>query len=99
MNIAFTRNARIRFEAERRRQGASDLGIQVGFLYGCGGAGFRVVFTASPQGSHVVEVDGVQIALDAESRERLDGTIIDWEESPEPGFVLRHPDAALVEFC
>jgi hypothetical protein len=25
--------------------------------------------------------------------------VIDWEEAPERGFVLRHPDAALVEFC
>lgn|SRR5512143_593963 len=99
MNIAFSAKGRALFEEERRRQGASDLGIQVGFLYGCGGAGFRVVFTPSPQGSHLVEVDGVRIALDAESRARLDGTIIDWEAGSEPGFVLRHPDAALVEFC
>jgi Fe-S cluster assembly iron-binding protein IscA len=99
MNIVFTRNARALFEDERRRRGSSDLGIQIGFVYGCGGAGFRVVFRADPQGSHVVDVEGVRIALDAESRERLDGMIIDSEERPEPGFVLRHPDAALVEFC
>lgn len=72
MNIAFTAKGRALFEDECRRQGAPDLGIQVGFLYGCGGAGFRVVFTPSPQGSHLVEVDGVRIALDAESRARLD---------------------------
>ena len=27
------------FEEERRRQGKPDLGIQISFLYGCGGAG------------------------------------------------------------
>jgi Fe-S cluster assembly iron-binding protein IscA len=99
MNIAFTRNARALFEDERRRQGSSVLGIQIGFVYGCGGAGFRAVFRTDPQGSHAVDVDGVRIALDAESRAQLDGMIIDWEEGPEPGFVLRHPDAVLVEFC
>ena len=40
-----------------------------------------------------------RLALDAESAERLDGAAIDWEAGPEVGFVLRHPDAALVEFC
>ena len=99
MNISFTKQARAVFEDERRRQGAPDLGIQVGFVYGCGGAGFRVVFTVDPQGSHVVHVDGVRVALDAESRDRLEGMVIDWDAGPEPGFVLRHPDAALVEFC
>jgi Fe-S cluster assembly iron-binding protein IscA len=99
MSIAITGRARVSFEEERLRQGEPDLGIQIGFLYGCGGAGFRVVFTADPQGSDVIDVDGVRIALDAESRDRLQGAIIDWEDSPEPGFVLRHPDAALVDFC
>jgi Fe-S cluster assembly iron-binding protein IscA len=99
MSIAITGRARLSFEEERRRQRKPDLGIQICFLYGCGGAGFRVVFTADPQGSHVIDSDRVRIALDAESRERLDGAVIDWEDGPEPGFILRHPDAALVDFC
>ncbi len=82
-----------------RRAGRPALGIQVGFVYGCGGAGFRVVFTEDPQGPVRLDVNGIPMALDGESHERLDGAVIDWEESPEPGFVLRHPDAALVEFC
>lgn len=84
---------------ELRAAGTPDLGIQIGFVYGCGGAGFRVVFTEDPQGASRVDIDGVPIALDAESRERLQGAVIDWEAAPEEGFVLRHPDAALVEFC
>jgi len=99
MNVTITERARASFEAERRRQGKSDLGIQIGFLYGCGGAGFRVVFTEEPQGPHVINADGVRIALDAEAHERLQGAVIDWEEGQEAGFVLQHPDAALVEFC
>jgi Fe-S cluster assembly iron-binding protein IscA len=89
--------ARIRFEEERRRSGVPGLGIQIAFLYGCGGAGFRIAFTADPHGPHSTDVDGVGIAADAESAERLDGAVIDWE--PLGGFVLRHPDASLVEFC
>lgn len=96
--VQMSARARREFEA-LRAAGAPDLGIQIGFVYGCGGAGFRVVFTEKPQGPFVCDADGVSIALDAESRERLQGAVIDWEVSPEQGFVLRHPDAALVEFC
>ena len=99
MNIGFTDRARVAFANERQRQGAPDLGVQIGFLYGCGGAGFRVVFTTNPEGSRVVDADGVRIAVDAESFARLDGALIDWEAGPAGGFLLRHPDAALVEFC
>jgi Fe-S cluster assembly iron-binding protein IscA len=96
--ISMSAKARREFE-ELRRGGKPHLGIQVGFMYGCGGAGFRVVFTEEPAGVSRLEIEGIPIALDAESRERLRGAVIDWEETPERGFVLRHPDAALVEFC
>ena len=99
MAIAFSDRGRVKFEEERQRQDAPDLGVQIGFLYGCGGAGFRVVFTTNPEGSRVVDAGGVRIAMDAESFARLDGALIDWEEGPAAGFLLRHPDAALVEFC
>lgn len=96
--VGMSAQARQKFE-ELRAAGAPGLGIQIGFVYGCGGAGFRVVFTEDPQGASRLDLDGVSIALDAESRARLRGAVIDWEASPEEGFVLRHPDAALVEFC
>lgn len=99
MSIAITQRARASFETERHRQSQPDLGIQINFLYGCGGAGFRVVFTEEPQGPHVINADGIRIALDAEAHERLQGAVIDWEDGQTAGFVLRHPDAALVEFC
>ena len=99
MGIGMTERARALFDEERRRDGAPELGIQIAFLYGCGGAGFRVAFTPDPQGSRIFQVDGVRIAVDAESLARLDGAVIDWEAGPDSGFVLRHPDAALVEFC
>jgi Fe-S cluster assembly iron-binding protein IscA len=98
--ITISPQARVKFEEERRRQGKPDLGIQVSFLYGCGGAGFRVTFTDGPHDFQALEeVDGVRIFLDAQSRDALEGAVIDWEEEAQGGFVLRHPDAALVEFC
>ena len=47
----------------------------------------------------VEEVGGIRIFLDAQSRDTLQGAVIDWEEGPQGGFVLRHPEAALVDFC
>ena len=100
MSIKITRQARDKFEEERRRQGKPALGIQIGFLYGCGGAGFRATFTDDPHAFDAVEeVDGIRIFLDAQSRDTLQGATIDWEEGPQGGFLLRHPEAALVDFC
>jgi len=100
MAITITGRARMMFEEERRRQRKADLGIQIGFLYGCGGVGFRVTFTDDPHDFEFVEeVDGVRIYLDAPSRDVLQGAAIDWEEGGQGGFVLRHPEAALVAFC
>ena len=88
------------FEQERRRLGKPDLGIQISFLYGCGGAGFRVTFTDEPHDFEALEeADGLRIFLDAQSRDTLGGAVIDHEHGPQGGFVLRHPDAALVDFC
>jgi Fe-S cluster assembly iron-binding protein IscA len=100
MTIRITGQARAMFEEERRRQGKPDLGIQISFLYGFGGAGFRVTFTDDPhEGQTVEDVEGIRIFLDAQSRDTLQGAAIDWEEGCQGGFVLRHPEAALVNFC
>jgi Fe-S cluster assembly iron-binding protein IscA len=100
MSIGITRPAQEKFSDERRRQEKPDLGIQIGFLYGCGGTGFRVTFTDDPHAFDVVEeVSGIRIFLDAQSRDTLQGAVIDWEEGPQGGFVLRHPEASLVDFC
>lgn len=100
MGMGLSERARAIFEAERKRQGKPKLGIQIGFLYGCGGAGFRVIFTDEPRGFETVEeVDGIRIYLDAQSRDTLQGAVIDWEEGSQGGFVLRHPEAVLVDFC
>src|SRR5512135_3740687 len=98
--ITMSGRALAMFEEERRRREKPDLGIQISFLYGCGGAGFRVTFTDDPHDFGTVEeVDGVRIYLDAQSRDTLQGAAIDWEEGCQGGFVLRHPEAALVYFC
>ncbi len=100
MPITITGQARAMFEEERGRQRKPGLGIQIGFLYGCGGAGFRVTFTDDPHDfATMEEVEGIRIYLDAQSRDTLHGAAIDWEGGCQGGFVLRHPEAALVEFC
>lgn len=98
--ITVTESARKAFEQERARQGRPNLGIRIGFVYGCGGAGFRVAFTDDLADSPVIlEEAGIRIGLDAQSRDTLQGAVVDWEAGPERGFLLRHPDAALVDFC
>lgn len=98
--IEITERARQQFSIERQRLGKPRLGIQISFLYGCGGAGFRVTFTDAPHPfESVVEADGIPVYLDAQSREALAGAVFEWEDGPGAGFVLRHPDAALVDFC
>lgn len=98
--ITVTDIAREKFEQERNRQGRPNLGIRISFVYGCGGAGFRVAFTDDLANSpFVLEQAGIRIGLDAQSRDALQGAIVDWEAGPERGFLLRHPDAALVDFC
>ena len=95
--IELTALARQKFQ--ELQNGNQAFGIQVGFVYGCGGAGFRVIFTEDPEGPARENVAGIPIAMDADSRDRLGDAVIDWEAGPGGGFILRHPDAALVEFC
>jgi Fe-S cluster assembly iron-binding protein IscA len=98
--IAVTDQARVKFQEERQRQGKPRLGIQVRFVYGCGGAGFRVTFTDSPDPfESAIDARGISVYLDAQSRETLRGAVLDWEEGAPGGFILRHPDAALVDIC
>ncbi len=98
--IVITEQARQQFFVERLRLGKPELGIQISFLYGCGGAGFRVTFTDSPHPfESMIEADGIPVYLDAPSREALAGGVFDWDGGAEGGFILRHPDAALVDFC
>jgi len=85
------------FERERARLAKPAMGIQIAFTYGCGGAGFRVTFTDEPVDHHTVQEDrGVCIWLDSQAAAGLDGAVIDYDGT---GFLLRHPDAAIVEFC
>ena len=98
--IAVTDQARAKFQEERQRQEKPSLGIQVCFVYGCGGAGFRVTFTDSPHPlEFAIDAHGIPVYLDAQSRERLHGAVFDWEDGEPAGFILRHPDATLVDFC
>ena len=85
------------FKEERVRLAKPGLGVQIAFTYGCGGAGFRVTFTDDPADHHMVQEDrGVRIWLDSQSAAGLDGAVIDHDGT---GFLLRHSDAAIVEFC
>jgi len=85
------------FQRERALLAKPALGVQIAFAYGCGGAGFRVTFTDDPADHHTVQEDrGVRLWLDSQCTAGLDGAVIDHDGT---GFVLRHPDAAIVEFC
>lgn len=98
--ITVTEIARKEFDRERARQGRPSLGIRIRFVYGCGGAGFQVTFTEDLADSLLVlEEAGMRIGLDAHSRDALQGAVVDWQAGPDRGFLLRHPDAALVDFC
>ncbi len=95
--IRFSDAGREAFQHERARLGKPNLGVQIAFTYGCGGAGFRVTFTDDPTDHQTVHEDrGVRFWLDSQCAAGLDGAVIDHDGA---GFVLRHPDAAIVEFC
>lgn len=98
--IRVTERARGEFRRERARLGKPDLGIQISFLYGCGGAGYRVSFTDQATDFDVSqESGGIPIFLDRKSYEGLAGAVIDYRDGEGGGFILEHPDAVLVEFC
>ena len=94
MTIALSPAAAARLGDER--QGRL---LRIAFTTGCGGSGYRLAFAAGPlEGDHLLEVEGIPIALDDMSASRLDGAVIEYDES-EDGYLLDHPDAVAAVWC
>ena len=80
----------------------TDLGgriLRIAFTTGCGGSGYRLAYADAPNdGDRVVQLDGIQVALDDMSASRLDGAVIKYDVD-EDGYLLDHPDAVNVAWC
>lgn len=80
----------------------TDLGgriLRIAFTTGCGGSGYRLAYADGPNdGDQVMQLDGVQVALDDMSASRLDGAVIKYDVD-EDGYLLDHPDAVNVAWC
>ena len=85
--------------AEHLKRDLNDSILRVAFTTGCGGSGYRLGYADAPNdGDQVMQLDGVQVALDDMSARRLDGAVIEYDEAEE-GYVLDHPDAVNVAWC
>ena len=73
--------------------------LRIAFTTGCGGSGYRLSYAASPNdGDDVVQVGGVQVALDSMAASRLDGAVIEYDPE-EQGYTVEHPDAVTAVWC
>ena len=73
--------------------------LRIAFTTGCGGSGYRLSYAPGPNdGDHLVDLGDVQVALDDMSASRLDGAVIQYDES-EDGYLLDHPDAVTAVWC
>ena len=73
--------------------------LRIAFTTGCGGSGYRLSYAPEPvDGDRLVDVDGIQVALDDMSASRLDGAVIRYDEE-EDGYLLDHPDAVTAVWC
>jgi Fe-S cluster assembly iron-binding protein IscA len=94
MNLSVTPEARDHLAAD-----LSGRVLRIAFTTGCGGSGYRLASADEPaDGDHVVEVDGIRVALDDMAASRLDGAVIEYDDA-EDGYTLDHPDAVAAVWC
>ena len=92
MNVSVTPEA-----AQLLRDECRGRVLRIAFTTGCGGSGYRLSYADAPiDGDRIINVDGLQVALDDMSAKRLDGAVIQYEDD---GFVLEHPDAVSAVWC
>ena len=73
--------------------------LRIAFTTGCGGSGYRLSYAPGAQeGDRLIVVGGIQVALDDMAATRLDGAVIEYDES-EDGYLLEHPDAVSAVWC
>jgi Fe-S cluster assembly iron-binding protein IscA len=94
MNLSLT--------AEAKEHLASDLDgrvLRIAFTTGCGGSGYRLSSADAPSdGDRVLDLEGIRVALDDMAATRLDGAVIQYDDS-EDGYTLDHPDAVSAVWC
>ena len=90
MNISLTPEAASHLEEGRV--------LRIAFTTGCGGSGYRLSYSEPAEGDEVIDLDGLQVALDSMAASRLDGAVIAYDEE-EDGFLLDHPDAVTAVWC
>lgn len=99
LNIRLTDKAAEKVKASMEKQGKKDSGLR---LYvsggGCSGFQYGLTFDERNESDHVVESRGVNILVDEQSAQYLDGSEIDYVESVMgEGFMVNNPNA--VETC
>ncbi len=73
--------------------------LRIAFTTGCGGSGYRLATADEPfADDHIVELDGIKVALDDMAASRLEGAVIRYDEE-EDGYTLDHPDAVTAVWC
>ena len=73
--------------------------LRIAFTTGCGGSGYRLSYASEPNdGDEIVAIGPVKVALDNMAASRLDGAVIQYDES-EDGYLLDHPDAVTAVWC
>ena len=73
--------------------------LRIAFTTGCGGSGYRLSYAPeAAEGDELMNVDGVDVALDSMAASRLDGAVIEYDPE-EDGFLLEHPDAVTAVWC
>ena len=85
--------------AEHLAQDAGGRLLRIAFTTGCGGSGYRLSYASeAADGDEVLQVEGVDVALDSMAASRLDGAVIEYDPE-EDGFLLEHPDAVTAVWC
>ena len=94
MNITITPTA-----AEHLAHEGGGRLLRIAFTTGCGGSGYRLSYASeAAEGDEVMNVEGVDVALDSMAASRLDGAVIEYD-AEEDGFLLEHPDAVTAVWC
>ena len=85
--------------AEHLRHDLDGRVLRIAFTTGCGGSGYRLASADEPfADDHIVELDGIKVALDDMAASRLEGAVIRYDEE-EDGYTLDHPDAVNAVWC
>ncbi|HUR81640.1 MAG TPA: iron-sulfur cluster biosynthesis family protein [Thermoanaerobaculia bacterium] len=73
--------------------------LRIAFTTGCGGSGYRLSYASeAAEGDELLNVSGIDVALDSMAASRLDGAVIEYD-AEEDGFLLEHPDAVTAVWC